>query len=105
MVDHRGAHTVEDAESPDLIEVAAVPETDQWRPRRVRDEQLGRPRLRLSIPASLAATRSAGGDELAHAWQRSVRGAFQAAFADGYRAVGFSRVRAAPPSYVLERST
>jgi predicted GNAT superfamily acetyltransferase len=95
---------VEDREAPDLIECEAVPGTDQWRPGGVRDEQLGRRRLRLSIPASLAATRSVGGVELVDAWQRSVRAAFQAAFAVGYRAVGFIRVSGTLPAYVLERS-
>jgi hypothetical protein len=61
--------------------------------------ETGAPRLRLAIPADLAATKAVPG--LAADWQRRVRAGFRAAFAAGYVAVGFTR--GAQPAYLLER--
>jgi len=61
-------------------------------------DAIGTPRLRLSVPADLAAAKAAG---TAGTWQQHVRAAFQSAFGAGYVAVGF--VRGVQPAYLLER--
>jgi predicted GNAT superfamily acetyltransferase len=62
---------------------------------------LSAPRLRLTIPADLAATKA--NPDLAAGWQQQVRTAFQSAFAAGFVAVGFARGE--QPAYLLERRT
>jgi predicted GNAT superfamily acetyltransferase len=63
--------------------------------------QQGGPRLRIAIPADLAALKTT--PERAMSCQREVRAAFQQAFAAGYVAVGFARGE--QPAYLLERRT
>jgi predicted GNAT superfamily acetyltransferase len=63
--------------------------------------QLGEPRLRIPIPADLAALKAT--PERAISCQHQVRAAFQQAFAAGYVAVGFARGE--QPAYLLERRT
>ena len=53
-------------------------------------EPAGQTGLRLEIPADIARLRTAD-PALAASWQMSVRRAFVASFAAGYRAVGFAR--------------
>jgi len=50
----------------------------------------GAPPLHIALPAGFAALKQADA-ELARAWQRAVRAAFQTAFASGYVAVDFGR--------------
>jgi predicted GNAT superfamily acetyltransferase len=57
------------------------------------------PRLRIPIPADLAALKAT--PERAVSCQQDVRAAFQQAFAAGYVAVGFARGE--QPAYLLER--
>jgi predicted GNAT superfamily acetyltransferase len=63
--------------------------------------QLGGPRLRIPIPADLAALKAT--PERAISCQQEVRAAFQQAFSAGYVAVGFARGER--PAYLLERRT
>jgi predicted GNAT superfamily acetyltransferase len=63
--------------------------------------QPGASRLRIPIPADLAALKAT--PERAIAYQHEVRAAFQAAFTAGYVAVGFARGE--QPAYLLERRT
>jgi predicted GNAT superfamily acetyltransferase len=84
------------SDPPDLIAVGPEPQAPH-----VLESYLGRPRLRLSIPADLRAVKAVDGGRLARAWQLAVRHAFQAAFALNYVAVGFARGPA--PAYLLER--
>ncbi len=67
---------------------------EAWRggPRAVREvrEPEGQPSLRLEIPSDIARLRATDAG-LAASWQMAVRRAFVAAFAAGYRAVGFAR--------------
>lgn len=89
------------ADGPDLLQAAPFAERSLRHPVAVRQEVLGAPRIRLEIPADLTATKTVAAGEVARAWQRAVRSAFQAAFAAGFVAVGFHR--GPPPAYVLER--
>ncbi|MBV8717716.1 MAG: hypothetical protein JO020_19405 [Chloroflexi bacterium] len=58
--------------------------------------------LTVEIPARISDVKGLGPSASAD-WQRSVRDAFQRAFAAGYIAVGFSRENPARPRYLLER--
>lgn len=91
------------SEAPELI-ASAVDEHGLRLARGVRDV-LGEPYLLLEVPTDLERLRSA---DPAHvtAWRETTRAAFLAAFAAGYRAVGF--VRHATPQgprafYLLQR--
>lgn len=57
----------------------------------------------IEIPARLAAVKQVPGPAAARAWQMAVRSAFENAFDQGFRAVGFSRENPAQPRYLLER--
>jgi predicted GNAT superfamily acetyltransferase len=85
-------------EAPDLIELDA---SGQPRPADVAN-WLGSPRVRLRIPAELAALAHQAQAQQAQGWQQAVRAAFQTAFAQGYVAVGFSRAEPDRPRYLLE---
>ncbi|MDQ3810429.1 MAG: GNAT family N-acetyltransferase [Chloroflexota bacterium] len=70
-------------------------------PRGVREPaRLGCARVRIEVPADLTEVSLAG---TAQVWQQHVRDAFQAAFAAGYVAVGFTRADSSRPRYLLHR--
>lgn len=83
----------------DLLETEPRP-NGQRRPAAVHPPA-DAPRLHLEIPASIRDLLAAEPD-LARAWQRAVRRAFESAFGAGYRAVGFARGE--QPCYLLERA-
>jgi predicted GNAT superfamily acetyltransferase len=58
-------------------------------------------RARIEIPAEVARVKVE--PALARAWQQHVRAAFQAAFAAGFVAVGFTRADPTRPRYLLHR--
>jgi predicted GNAT superfamily acetyltransferase len=60
-------------------------------------------RAQLMIPVSIGSLKGSGRYTAAQQWQQAVRAAFQLAFADGFEAVGFSRVDPDRPRYLLER--
>jgi len=59
--------------------------------------------LHIEIPPNLSRVKASGRPSAARDWQSAVRQAFQAAFASGYVAVGFTRQDPSHPKYVLER--
>jgi predicted GNAT superfamily acetyltransferase len=62
----------------------------------------GATHLHLEIPSSIAEVKTHGPAGAAQDWQLAVRETFQAAFAAGFVAVGFSRADRNQPRYLLE---
>jgi predicted GNAT superfamily acetyltransferase len=60
-------------------------------------------RLHIEVPPRISDLKSRGGPNAAPEWQSALRQAFQAAFADGFVAVGFDRSQPGRPRYLLER--
>jgi predicted GNAT superfamily acetyltransferase len=58
----------------------------------------------IKIPARIADVKAHAPADAAREWQAALRETFQAAFAAGFVAVGFSRADPAQPSYLLERT-
>jgi predicted GNAT superfamily acetyltransferase len=61
----------------------------------------GARRAHIEIPPNLSTLRGSG--SLLREWQLAVRAAFEAALAEGFVAVGFTRADPARPRYLLER--
>jgi predicted GNAT superfamily acetyltransferase len=60
--------------------------------------------VHIKIPARIADVKARGPSSAAREWQSALRETFQAAFAAGFVAVGFSRAEADQPCYLLERT-
>lgn len=60
--------------------------------------------LHIQIPSRIADVKTHGPPGVSREWQLAVRTAFEAAFAAGFVAVGFSRVNPHQPRYLLERT-
>jgi predicted GNAT superfamily acetyltransferase len=84
---------------PDAIELIEAPAGEVQRVRGPRDAA----HAHIEIPASLSRLKTSGPANAARDWQVALRGAFEAAFANGYVAVGFTRENPSHPRYVLER--
>jgi predicted GNAT superfamily acetyltransferase len=82
----------------DAVEVIEAPGTEGSS---VRELPRDAAHLHIEIPANLPRLKSSR-PNAAQAWQAAVRQAFQAAFARGYVAVGFTREDPSHPKYVLE---
>jgi predicted GNAT superfamily acetyltransferase len=61
--------------------------------------------VHVKIPGRIADVKAHGSSSAAREWQIALRETFQAAFAAGFVAVGFSRADPDQPCYVLERTT
>ncbi len=86
-----------------LISVAEDPDNPFYRVTAVHAiGAAGARQLQLEIPANLASLKMRAPMRAAE-WRTAVRLAFQAAFAEGFIAVGFSRADPAHPQYLLER--
>ena len=73
-------------------------------PRIVGGIPRGAAHLHIEIPASIADVKLRAAADTARDWQAAVRQAFQAAFAEGFVATGFSRADPNHPRYLLERA-
>jgi predicted GNAT superfamily acetyltransferase len=60
--------------------------------------------VQITIPGRIADVKAHGPSSAAHEWQLALRETFQAAFAAGFVAVGFSRADPDEPCYLLERT-
>jgi predicted GNAT superfamily acetyltransferase len=60
--------------------------------------------LKIEIPPNLVSVKAHAPPAAVREWQLAVRSAFQAAFAKGFVAVGFTRADSAHPRYLLERA-
>ena len=98
-----GGAQVSPPDAVDAITTEPLTRTGMHRPTGLLDLTWAQaPHLRIEIPSAITYLKSTD-VELARAWQQAVRNAFQAAFAAGYRAVGFAR--GDRPAYVLARPT
>jgi len=61
--------------------------------------------VHINIPGRIAELKAHGSSTAAREWQNALRETFQAAFAAGFVAVGFSRAEPDQPCYLLERTT
>jgi predicted GNAT superfamily acetyltransferase len=83
---------------PDAVELLAG---DQHKA--VGELPAGAEHLSIEVPPRINDLKSLG-TSAATDWQHALRGAFQAAFAVGYTAVGFTRAEPERPRYLLERT-
>jgi predicted GNAT superfamily acetyltransferase len=73
------------------------------KPDRVMAIPSGTQHVHIEIPPAIADVKAHASPGTAQEWQQAVRDAFQAAFAAGFVAVGFSRAEPDRPRYLLER--
>jgi predicted GNAT superfamily acetyltransferase len=96
--------TVPWPDSVDLIHTRAVPGLGFPSVERISPIEPAAEHLHIKIPARIADVKAHGSSSAPREWQSALRETFQAAFAAGFVAVGFSRADLDQPCYLLERT-
>jgi len=96
--------TVPWSDSVDLIHTKVVPGLGFPKVDRISPITPAAKHVHIKIPGRIADVKAHGSSSAASEWQSALRETFQAAFATGFVAVGFSRAEPDQPCYLLERT-
>jgi len=89
----------------DLIHTGVVRDLGFRKVENINPIPAGARHVHIKIPGRIADVKAYGPSSTAREWQIALRETFQAAFAAGFVAVGFSRADPDQPCYLLERTT
>jgi len=96
--------TVPWSDGVDLIHTKVVPGLGFPKVDRIGPITPATKHVHIKIPGRIADVKAHGSSSAASEWQSALRETFQAAFATGFVAVGFSRAEPDQPCYLLERT-
>jgi predicted GNAT superfamily acetyltransferase len=97
-------HTEPWADGVDLITTKALQDFGFRRIDKLNPIPAAATHVHIAVPGRIAEVKANGPPNAAREWQLALRETFQAAFAAGFVAVGFSRADPHQPCYLLERT-